>query len=285
MKRNFARRYTKTSLAIVSAILFSSTLTSCSSLWSHRENAPLKAVDNNNRTASVPREQYEELARKYQELLNQSKGNLKKEEEVQTAPVVKVGDAKVQEVKTGDEQIKPETPSTSLDPSELVSHIDQAIPDQKPVVEGVDVIGGQPASQATPKAEAAKNNPPIPDSMGVQHVNATDDIDDQIVKLREAQDLVKVNKFENALTILKDLENSKEKQIVVRAKMMLGDLLFGQGEFDLAMQVYEEVVKKYAFSGSVLKALGRLVACSEKLKLPEKQAKYYSLLHDFFEAA
>jgi TolA-binding protein len=67
--------------------------------------------------------------------------------------------------------------------------------------------------------------------------------------------------------------------------MMLGDLLFNQGEYDLALQVYEEVIKKYAFSAYVLKALGKLVACCEKLKLPEKGAKYYSLLHDFFESA
>ena len=85
--------------------------------------------------------------------------------------------------------------------------------------------------------------------------------------------------------ILKELEGSKEKQIVVRAKMMLGDLLFNQGEYDLSSQVYEEIIGKYAFSGFVIKALGKLVVCSEKLKQPEKQAKYYSLLHDFFEAS
>ncbi len=121
-------------------------------------------------------------------------------------------------------------------------------------------------------------------SSGVQTVNNTDEIDDQIIRLREVQENIKVNKFENALVILKELENSKEKQIVVRAKMMLGDLLFNQGEFDLASQVYEEVINKYAFSGLVLKALGKLIVCSEKLKQPERQAKYYSLLHDFFEA-
>jgi lipopolysaccharide biosynthesis regulator YciM len=120
--------------------------------------------------------------------------------------------------------------------------------------------------------------------MGVKTVNHTDDIDGQITRLREAQEAIKVNKFETALVTLKDLENSEERQIAVRAKMMLGDLLFNQGEFDLASQVYEEIITKHAFSGFVLKALGKLVACSEKLKQPEKQAKYYSLLHDFFEA-
>ena len=128
------------------------------------------------------------------------------------------------DVKKEDIQTKPELGmSSAIDPSELVNHIDKAIPDSA-IAESVDSLSSDKAGEK---------------SLG---------------------------------------------QIVVRAKIMLGDLLFTQGEFDLASQVYEEVVKKYAFSGYVLKALGRLVSCSEKLKQPDKQAKYYSLLHDFFEA-
>ena len=268
MKRNFKSGR----ISLVSMILASSLLASCSSLWSRRENVQRQTVAEEKST-TVPREQYDEVVRKYQELLAETK-NMKKS----TAQPV-------EEVKVAEEtnsQLKPEAPQTNIDPSELVNHIDQAVPDQKSPTEGVDVIGSQPAPKVVDNAKA---NPPVPESMGVQHVNNTDDIDDQITRLREAENLIKVNKFENALTILKELEGSKEKQIAVRAKIMLGDLLFGQGEYDLAMQVYEEVVKKYAFSGYVLKALGKLVACSEKLKLPEKQAKYYSLLHDFFEAS
>jgi tetratricopeptide (TPR) repeat protein len=215
----------------------------------------------------VPKEQYDELARKYQELLNTSKENASAKNAVAEAPPV-----------DPNAQTKPEVgASTSLDPSELVNKIDSAIPDTAKI-DSVDALNPDPGIRS-------EKGPPLPQSMGVQEVNYTDDIDDQISRLREVQALVKVNKFENALTVLKELENSKEKQIVVRAKMMLGDLLFNQGEYDLASQVYDEVIKKYAFSGSVLKALGKLVACSEKLKQPEKQAKYYSLLHDFFEAS
>lgn len=163
---------------------------------------------------------------------------------------------------------------THIDPSDLVNRIDSAIPDATNL-EGVDALAAKPA---------VSEGPAVPTSMGVKTVNNSDEIDDQISRLREVQELVKVNKFEAALVILKELEGSKEKQIVVRAKMMLGDLLFNQGEFDLSSQVYEEIINKYAFSGFVIKALGKLVVCSEKLKQPEKQAKYYSLLHDFFEA-
>lgn len=233
-------------------------LTSCSSLWLHREQTVDSALHEGVKTgATVPKEQYDELARKYQDLLAQSK-TMATKVTVESAPVIT------------DDQKKPELEgTTSLDPSELVNKIDSSIPD---------------AVSDTPVAKALSTGPAIPTSLGVQTVNYTDDIDDQIVRLREVQDLIKVNKFEQALVILKELETSREKQIVVRAKMMLGDLLFNQGEFDLASQVYEEVINKYAFSGLVLKALGKLIVCSEKLKQPERQAKYYSLLHDFFEA-
>jgi TolA-binding protein len=246
-------------------------MTSCSSLWSHRQSASGTSNDikeENQEAKFVSKEQYDELARKYQELLNTTKEKVDNK-------VVKAEANPVAAEPTKDGMRPEVATTTTLDPGDIVNKIDQAVPDAKP--EGVEL-------NSDAKPSIAKQGPPIPETMGVQHVNLTDDVDDQIVKLREATDLIKVNKFENALVILKELENSKEKQVVVRAKIMLGDLLFSEGEYDLAMQVYEEVIKKYAFSGYVLKALGKLVACSEKLKQPEKQAKYYSLLHDFFEA-
>lgn len=252
-------------LLVCNAVFF----TSCSSLWLHRD----QTVDSVQRgesvapstTPMVSKDQYDELARKYQELLTLSKNQLSKTE----TPIIH---------SDSNAQSKPEVGAkTSIDPSELVNHIDKAIADTAPV-DSVDALKSEVPG-------ALEKGPPVPTSMGVQHVNNTDDIDEQITRLREVQELVKVNKFDGALTLLKELENSREKQIVVRAKMMLGDLLFNQGEYDLASQVYEEITRKYAFSGYVLKALGKLVSCSEKLKQPEKQAKYYSLLHDFFEAS
>lgn len=263
MKRNFASIASPAVLILTTALIS----TSCSSLLSRRGQTvdSIQQGESAVPTTMVPKEQYDELARKYQDLLNQSKQMVRAEAPTAAVPA---------EEAKGETQFKPETATaTNLDPSDLVNTIDKAIPDMA-AVDGVDAL----------KPEAKTAGPALPTSMGVEQINMTDDVDDQISRLREVQELVKVNKFEAALTILKELENSKEKQIVVRAKIMLGDLLFNQGEYDLASQVYEEVVKKYAFSGFVLKALGKLVACSEKLKQPEKQAKYYSLLHDFFEA-
>jgi TolA-binding protein len=221
----------------------------------------------------VAKEQYDEMAKKYQDLLAISKNQIATSELKETPKEVIKEQREVKPELKNEKQIAPITGSaTNLDPSELVNHLDKALTDAPPTM-GVDALKEEP-----------KKGPPVPNSMAVQQVNHSDDVDEQIVQLREAATLVKVNKFDNALAILKDLESSKEKQIVVRAKLMLGDLLFQQGEFDLAMQAYEDIVKNYAFSGLVVKALGKLVACTEKLKQPEKQAKYYSLLHDFFEA-
>ena len=82
---------------------------------------------------------------------------------------------------------------------------------------------------------------------------------------------------------MRPLEKSPVKQLMVWSKYLIGEILFKQNEFDLAMQVFEEIINKHAFSGLVIKSLGRLIVCSEKLKLTKKKEQYYSLLHDFFE--
>jgi phage shock protein A len=196
--------------ALLALLLLSNSLifTSCSSMWLRRgqtvdsvqkgEGAPLPTT--------VSKEQYDELARKYQELLSLSKNQATKVE----APIAAV-ESKIQEANS---QTKPEVGAkTSIDPSELVNRIDKAIPD----IASLDTVDALKSD----KNEIADKGPPIPASMGVEHVNNTDEIDDQIVKLHEVSDLVKANKFDAGLKLLKELENSETKQIVVRAKMML----------------------------------------------------------------
>lgn len=204
---------------------------------------------------TVPKEQYDQLFQKYQALVDQEKKN---------SPVVKSESAKV-----AGQAVRPEmSEQTLVDPSDVVNDLAKVLPNQN--------------SNSTDTVDMNQKLPPVPSSFGVETLNQTDDVDQQIAKLREANDLVKVNKFENALQILKSLEQSQEKQIRVRARFMIGELLFNQGEFDLAHQVFEDIVSKDAFSGLVIKALARLVVCSEKLKLPEKGQKYFSYLHDVF---
>ena len=148
------------------------------------------------------------------------------------------------------------------------------------LVETVDVFGknGIAKNQGTQVAPVV--------SMGLeQHESdfVSDSIESEINKLREAEGYIAQNKFNDGLNLLKEVENSTSRQVRVRAKFLLGEILFKQKEFDLAMQVFEEIISKDAFSGMVLKSLGRLIICAEKLKQEKKQQQYYSILHDFFE--
>jgi tetratricopeptide (TPR) repeat protein len=110
-------------------------------------------------------------------------------------------------------------------------------------------------------------------------------IDQEMAQLSKITALLGQRDFDNAMNLLKPLENSKIKQVQTQAKFLLAESLFLQNEFDLAMQVYEEIIRKDAYSSLVLRSLGRLIVCAEKLKIDEKKEKYYSLLHDFFEAS
>jgi len=159
------------------------------------------------------------------------------------------------------------------DPSDIVNALNNA-PSQAELVETVDVFG---------KKGISTGHHEMPTVAGMKLSDS--EVENQILKLRKAQALISHNKLDAALTLLKELENSSIRQIRVRTKFYLGELLFIQGEFDLAMQIYEEIIQRDAFSGIVIKVLGRLIVCSEKLKQKKKQQKYYSILHDFFESA
>ena len=73
-----------------------------------------------------------------------------------------------------------------------------------------------------------------------------DEVKDDIAKLQKARRLLRQNKFDQSLRILKALENSQVRQIRVHSRFYIGELLFTQQEYDLAMQVFEEILKKDA---------------------------------------
>lgn len=111
------------------------------------------------------------------------------------------------------------------------------------------------------------------------------ELEEQIGKIRKAEELMSVNKFNDAITLLKNLEKSPQKYIVAYSKFLIAEAMFTQENYDLSMQIYEEVISKYAFSGVVLKSLGRLIICAGKLKLEKKREQYFSLFQDVFEAS
>ncbi|WP_417335588.1 tetratricopeptide repeat protein [Halobacteriovorax marinus] len=234
-------------------LLFILSLTSCSWISSKRSLFGDETVESaqekrSEKLQSVPKEQYEQLQRKYNELLAKSKST--------PVPV---------------EQQAPQ-----LSSEEIVNQLSQA-KESSDLVETVDVFSGEPIAKKVNSIDSRATVAPV--------VVPPSEIEAQIISLERARALSSQNKFDQSLTILKELEKSNVRQIKVRAKFEIGELLFIQGEFDLAMQVFEEIIHREAFSGVVLKVLGRLIVCSEKLKLSKKKQKYYSILHDFFEQA
>lgn len=211
---------------------------------------------------SVPKEQYDELAKKYETLLQE-----RRLENAQTP-----GEAK--DLANALEKAPQNVPQE--DPSAIAQKISE-LPEggQLQLAETVDVFGPEGIKASQEVAEAPTSSLA---SAG------EGEIEEDLRQLQKAEGLLDQNKFDATLAIVKKLETSPAKQIRVRAKYILGEILFKQGEFDLAMQIFEEIVNRDAYSGVVVKTLGKLIVCSEKLGLKAKKDKYYSVMHDFFEA-
>lgn len=257
MVKTIYSKFFSSSLVITSFIVVS--LTSCSLIDSKRsllgdDKNTVRADETAEKT--VPRDQFDELTRKYEALLKEKR----------------IEDSK----RSHANELMNKVESKPIIDSDIVA---QEISKVKPEAElgGTVDVFNQREGKSSPTVQVS--------SVQLSDSSRYDSnlVETQITQIRKAEALVAQNKFDAALTTIKNLEKSPLKQIVVRAKFLLGEILFKQGEYDLSMQIFEEVVNKYAFSGLVIKTLGRLIVCSEKLKLAGKQEKYYSILHDFFE--
>lgn len=202
--------------------------------------------------ASVPKSQYDALAKKYEALLKE-----RRMDQVQGSQADQMMN-----------QMEGDVP-----PSDVVDQLSK-VKNSSELAETVDVF------QQAKNAKGGNQSFQRPMSTGEIDTAL---IEDHIAKVRKAEKLVAQNKYDASINMIKELEKSPVRQVVVRAKFLMGEILFGQGEFDLALQVFEEILENHAFSGLVIKTLGRLIVCSDKLKLAGKQEKYYSILHDFFE--
>ncbi|TNF24937.1 MAG: hypothetical protein EP319_17375 [Deltaproteobacteria bacterium] len=235
-------------------------LSSCSWITSKRSLFGDDTPEKEDQLKTVPKAQYDQLKEKYESLLASSRP-----EPTTTDGNPLQNDGKEKEL------------FENKDPDDIVKELNKLEPgtasaggSTPELVETVDVFGKGIAKPDPSKAIVSADY----DSVDVQG---------QIEQLQKARRLLSQNKMDAALNEFKLLENSPVRQIQVRARYNIGELLFRQGEFDLAMQVFEDILQKDAFSGIVIKTLGRLIACSEKLKLKKKQEQYYSILHDFFE--
>jgi hypothetical protein len=109
------------------------------------------------------------------------------------------------------------------------------------------------------------------------------DIEGQLSLYRRGLAL-KANNPSEATKIFQQLENQGIPSVKVRAKLQIGELLLGKGQYDLALQVFEDIINKEAHSGLVLDALKYAIMCSGKLGAKNKRDQYSSMLNDVFES-
>lgn len=208
--------------------------------------------------STVPKVQYDDLVSKFEALQQENTKLKEKGHKVPVPEMELLTPTPVPEVKK------------SIDPN-LAETVDVFAADK---IEGYDI----PTDLPVDAMDVLKKGDNIP-------ITSSDDekLELEIISMREGISLFKKREFSQAMKIFQQLERSKFSQIVVQAKYNIGDLLYDQGEFDLSLQVYEDVIKKFAFSGLVIKSLNKLVLCSEKLGLDKKKAQYSSMLKDFFD--
>ncbi len=247
-------------------IIFVLSFSSCSSI---------KGVfkrDTNGKNAivkTVPKIQYDQLMEKYDKLLRDKRNeNIVEGSEKQKS---KERFNKVSVLKDVDGD------KTILHSSVVGSSTVRATDDKssKNLGETVDIFSKSQTSRAKVKNTVKMNF----DSSKIKDST----IENEILTLRKARDLAQQKKYNKAFNYLKDLESSPLLQVQVRAKYLIGEMLYIQQEYDLSMQIFEEIINNYSFSGVVLKSLKKLIDCSSKLKLSKKNAHYSSILYDFFE--
>jgi hypothetical protein len=113
-------------------------------------------------------------------------------------------------------------------------------------------------------------------------VNVPGDLESQLSLYRRGLALKASNPGE-ATKIFQELELKGAPTVKVRAKLQIGELLLARQQYDLALQVFEDIITKGSHSGVVLDALKYAEICADKLGLASKKEQYHSMLNDVFE--
>jgi tetratricopeptide (TPR) repeat protein len=130
---------------------------------------------------------------------------------------------------------------------------------------------------ALKKKESEASKPVIfTETVNVDLVNS--DVSDY----SKAKQLKQQGSMDAALVVFQKLEQSKNRQIRVRAKEQTGLIFMQMKKYDLALQVFESIISSYAYSGLVINSLENAYKCSNELGLVEKKLQYKSMLEDFF---
>lgn len=121
----------------------------------------------------------------------------------------------------------------------------------------------------------------FPEGEKAAAVDVPQDVESQLSLYRRGLALKASNPGE-ATKIFQQLETKAVSPVQVRAKYQIGEMLLGRGQYDLALQVFEDIIHKYADSGIVLDALRGAVMATEQLGIPNKKEQYASMLNDVF---
>ena len=137
----------------------------------------------------------------------------------------------------------------------------------------------QPASNT--EAETVNIFPESQSSQATPEMKVPDDVNSQLSLFRRGLALKSTNQSE-ATKIFQQLEAHGIAPVKVRAKYQIGLMLLEKGQFDLALQVFEDIINKHSESGVVLDALQGAVVASDKLGVVNKKDQYSSMLNDVF---
>ncbi len=123
----------------------------------------------------------------------------------------------------------------------------------------------------------------FPNQVVISTDDVPSDIESQLTLYRKAVSMKGSNPGE-ATKIFQQLETAGVPAVKVRSKLQIGELLYAKGQYDLALQVFEDIINKNAHSGIVLDALKLAVVCTDKLGIQDKKDQYASMINDVFEA-
>lgn len=194
---------------------------------------------------AVPRDQYDQLLVKYEELT-------KKYEVLKEKSGLPAGGSLVDELQK----------SQSENFAQTSSNVE---------TETVNVFPEQLASGAAGAASAGSS---IPAALPA-------DIESQLSLYRRGLALKASNQGE-ATKIFQQLETGVIAPVKVRAKYQIGEMLLDRGQYDLALQVFEDIIYKSAESGIVLDALKGAQMAADKLGIANKRDQYSSMINDVF---
>lgn len=100
--------------------------------------------------------------------------------------------------------------------------------------------------------------------------------------LYQAYSMFNQKKFGDVIIILKELEDSQVFQIRAQSRYLLGKTMYEQGEYDVSMQIFEEIVLNMRGTVFGLLSLEKLISCTDKIGLMQKK-KYFSQLYSRFQ--